>query len=201
MKHIECACCKYVRPDYNASGWNWTAYECGNSKSEYFRSLLNIYDDGIPLRQITWTGCNFGICLEGRIITAKEHLSQALKINRRIVKMSEEVHILRAQAENSRQAPTDTTRGSMPDIYHLEDLLIQIADIENAIAVCKDKQSLLSKEISDSISQVDNDTYRLLLELRYLDYFDWVEIAHILRYDLRYIYKLHNKALQEVDTQ
>ena len=192
---MECACCKYVRPDYNASERNWTAYECGNSKSEYFGCLLNISDGGVPQRQITWTGCDSGIRLEERqeSLTAKEYLSQAFKLNHRIVKMSEEVHILRARAENLRQALSSMSLSPRPD------LAIKIADMENAITVDKDKQTQLNKEISDSISRIGNDTYRLLLELRYLYYLDWVEISHILGYDLRYTYKLHNKALQKVD--
>ena len=193
---MECACCKYVRPDYKMSGRKWIAYECGNSKSEYFRCLLNVSVGGAKQRKITWTGCDKG---RGSAITAKEYLSQAFKINQRVVKMSEEIQILRARVGNPRQTLPDTPRGSKPDICRFEDLAVKIADMENAITVYKNKQTQLNKEISDIIGRVDNDTYRLLLQLRYLHYLDWMEIAHILGYDLRYTYKLHNKALQKVD--
>ena len=64
MEHVRCARCKYVRPDMNASGWNWTAFECGNSKSEYYKCLLNISVSGNKLQRIIWSGCKYGS--EGR---------------------------------------------------------------------------------------------------------------------------------------
>ena len=60
MGRVRCACCKYVRPDKKASERKWTAYECGNSRSEFFRCLLNIDVYGQQLRQIEWTGCESG---------------------------------------------------------------------------------------------------------------------------------------------
>jgi hypothetical protein len=38
----------------------WVPYECGNRKSEYFRSLLNVSEDGDKQDTITWTGCIHG---------------------------------------------------------------------------------------------------------------------------------------------
>jgi len=66
MNHVRCACCKYVRPDRKASERNWTAYECGNSMSEYFRALLNITLNGNKLQWIAWSGCEHGVSVERR---------------------------------------------------------------------------------------------------------------------------------------
>ena len=60
MEHIKCANCRYVRPDMNASEQYWTAFECGNGKSEYYRCLLNVGVKGTKLPRITWTGCKYG---------------------------------------------------------------------------------------------------------------------------------------------
>lgn len=38
----------------------WIAYECGNPKSEYYKSLLNIDPHGNKNSLITWSGCSFG---------------------------------------------------------------------------------------------------------------------------------------------
>ena len=64
-KHIRCARCRFVRPDHNASTRKWTAYECGNRDSEYYRALLNITLGGGMLPVITWTGCAWGEPLVG----------------------------------------------------------------------------------------------------------------------------------------
>ena len=42
------------------SDWDWTAYECGNPKSEYHKSLLNVEPQGNKLSNIMWSGCRFG---------------------------------------------------------------------------------------------------------------------------------------------
>jgi hypothetical protein len=59
---VACKCvqCVYVRPDINASDSDWTAYECGNIESPYYKSLLNVTLDGNKLDSVTWQGCEFG---------------------------------------------------------------------------------------------------------------------------------------------
>ena len=59
-KHIKCIDCKYVRPDKFASTRGWTAYECGNPDSDYYRCLLNITEKGDRLKKIVWGGCEIG---------------------------------------------------------------------------------------------------------------------------------------------
>ena len=62
--NAKCANCRFVRPDIKASERHWTAYECGNSKSEYYRCLLNISIEGEKLTWLAWPGCEYGS--EGR---------------------------------------------------------------------------------------------------------------------------------------
>ncbi len=57
---IKCANCIYARVDKQASERNWTAYECGNSKSEFYHALLNVTANGGKQGQITWRGCELG---------------------------------------------------------------------------------------------------------------------------------------------
>ena len=64
--HVRCTCCKYVRPDKKVSSRKWTAYECGNSRSEFFGYLLNINSEGEKLQWIAWSGCECGVFAERR---------------------------------------------------------------------------------------------------------------------------------------
>jgi hypothetical protein len=57
---IRCSQCRFVRVDGKASEKGWTAYECGNSKSEYHKSLLNVTPNGERQAHITWAGCVHG---------------------------------------------------------------------------------------------------------------------------------------------
>ena len=55
------------------------------------------------------------------------------------------------------------------------------------------------REVRDVIRTVRPDLYRELLEYRYLCYLPWPRVAERMGYEERYIYKLHNKALEEVN--
>ncbi len=55
------------------------------------------------------------------------------------------------------------------------------------------------REVRDVIRTVRPDLYRELLEYRYLCYLPWPRVAERMGYEERYIYKLHNKALGEVN--
>ncbi len=65
-KHIKCVDCKYVRADKSASSKNWTAFECGNADSEFYRCLLNVTKNGERQFQVTWCGCECGRKAEAR---------------------------------------------------------------------------------------------------------------------------------------
>jgi len=47
------------------------------------------------------------------------------------------------------------------------------------------------------IRAIDNLEYQTLLELRYLCFYSWEKIAVEMDYDLRYMHKLHRKALEQ----
>ena len=57
---IKCKYCSFVKEDKSVSDGFWTAYECGNSESPYYRLLLNVDPHGNRLCRVTWHGCPFG---------------------------------------------------------------------------------------------------------------------------------------------
>lgn len=56
----------------------------------------------------------------------------------------------------------------------------------------------IKKQIMAAIDAVADDRYRTLLEMRYRNYWGWNRIAQEMHYDLKWIWKLHGKALQQV---
>ncbi len=57
MKHIKCISCRFAQVDEKASDKNWTAYECSNPESDYYKALLNVSVDGNKHARISWSGC------------------------------------------------------------------------------------------------------------------------------------------------
>ena len=134
-------------------------------------------------------------------MTAKEYLSQAYVVDQHIKRMIRQARSLRDLTENTSQVLSDMPHSPSRSTTQLEDVIIRIADLDDKIIASENRLVLLKKELGNAISQVDNQTYELLLNLRYLCFMPWPEIAPILGYDLRYTYKLHIKALQKVDSQ
>ena len=57
----------------------------------------------------------------------------------------------------------------------------------------------LKIEIAETINQVRNENYRLILEMRYLGFHTWEQIADTLHYTVRWVRKMHARALDVVD--
>lgn len=55
------------------------------------------------------------------------------------------------------------------------------------------------REIVRFIKQIDNSSYRLLLELRYVNLCTWENIAEIMDLSLSTVYRMHGSALLEAD--
>lgn len=51
--------------------------------------------------------------------------------------------------------------------------------------------------ITRQINQIEDDRYQMVLRLRYLSSKTWEEIALLMNYNLRWIYRLHGEALEE----
>lgn len=128
----------------------------------------------------------------------KAYLNKAYKAELRINNKLEQVEMLRALAEK-----TTTTLSDMPKAPSSENtnesILVRIIDMENEIK--RDINHLLDiKEgVQGAIKTVEEPELRLLLELRYLCYRSWGDIAEEMNYDVRQIHRIHSKALFELN--
>jgi hypothetical protein len=57
---MKCISCRFALVDKKASDRDWTAYQCGNPKSEYYRALINTSPEGKKHQRISWSGCEHG---------------------------------------------------------------------------------------------------------------------------------------------
>jgi hypothetical protein len=131
--------------------------------------------------------------------SAKEYLSQSHKVEQRITIKLEHMQVLRELAEKASASLSDVPPSGTRNVHRLEDTICQIANLENEINA--DIQTLigLKHEIVKVIRRVESPDLQIILELRYLGFKTWKEIAVSLRRDLRWIYRLHDKALKVVD--
>ena len=80
----------------------------------------------------------------------------------------------------------------------VEETVVKIIDLESEIYRDIDALVDLKRDIQAVINNVEDEKYRILLELRYINQMSWEEIAVHLGYDLRYTHKIHGRALQKV---
>ena len=121
-------------------------------------------------------------------MTAKEYLGQAYRIDQRINSKMEQIASLNLLAQKATTVFNDMPGNSTRNIHRMEDVIIKIVDMESEI----------NAEIAGVIRGVSNLEYQTLLELRYLCFKTWEQIAVQMGYGIDNIYKMHHKAMREI---
>ena len=130
-------------------------------------------------------------------MTAKDFLKRARNADRRIDEAEERVERLRARLEAGRMSQiTGMPRGGSEDWTDTADRLIELEKRVNARVrdLVRLKQAAL-----DAIDRVDEAPLREVLELYYLDGYSWEQVAARVGKDIRWVFKLHGKALQRIE--
>lgn len=131
-------------------------------------------------------------------MTAKEYLSQAFRIDQRINSKLAQVASLNDLASRATSVFNDMPGSPNRNIHKMEDAIVKIIDLESEINAEIDQLVDLKVEIRDTIKKVGKIEYQTLLEKRYLCFQTWEQIAVDMGYELRWVYRLHNKALSAV---
>ena len=130
-------------------------------------------------------------------MTAREYLGQAYRIEQRINSKVEQVASLRELSLKVTTTLSDAPKGSR-NVHSKEKIVTKMIDLENEINADIDALVDLKKEILSVIKAVERVEYRTLLEMRYLCYNSWEQIAIGMGYSLQHVFRLHSKALKEI---
>lgn len=132
-------------------------------------------------------------------MTAKEYLQQALRLDERINSKISQVESLRELATKCTLTITGMPRNSSPSQSTMADAVCKIINLEDEINHDIDRLVDLKREMVEVIKKVDDVECSLLLELRYLCFKPWEDIAVEMGYTLRNIHYLHKQALRLVE--
>ena len=132
-------------------------------------------------------------------LSAKDYLSQAYRIDQRISSKLEQIRSLRALAEKASSTLSHAPPSGTRNVHRMEDIIAKMVDLEAAINADLNRLVDLKREIVTIVKCVELPELQTLLELRYLSYKTWEEIAVELHFDIRHIYRLHGRALTEVE--
>ena len=130
---------------------------------------------------------------------AKNYLMRAYRVDQRIENKLEQIASLNDLATKATVTYTDMPGSPNKNITKMEDVIVKIIDIKTEIYQDMLELVDLKKEIMDCIKRVGDPELQLVLELRYLNYKGWEQIAGELGYGMDNVFKLHRKALEFVD--
>ena len=129
-------------------------------------------------------------------MTAKEFLRRARDVDRHVDEAQERVDRVRARLEAGRMSHiTGMPRGGSGDWTQTADRLIELEQRVNA-----QTRELVRWKLAaiDAVAAVDDSRLREVLELYYIDGYTWERVAERIGKDLRWVYRLHGKALLQV---
>ena len=129
---------------------------------------------------------------------AKAYLSQAFLIDRRIHSKIEQVENLSSLATSVTAAWSDMPGSGTQSGDRMEKAVISIVDLEAEIS--EDICGLVDtkREIAHAIKAVDNPEYQTVLELRYLCFERWEQIAVEMGYSIDNAFHVHRRALNMI---
>ena len=129
----------------------------------------------------------------------KEYLSQAFRIDQRIQSKMEQVASLNDLATRATATYSDMPGSETRNLHRMEDAILSIIELEAEINgdICKLVQT--KKDIVHKIKAVQNTEYQTLLELRYLCFKTWEQIAVQMNYSTKYVFDLHRSALKMIE--
>lgn len=131
----------------------------------------------------------------------KEYLAQAYRIDQRINSKLEQIVSLRELAAKATSTLTDTPSSGTRNIHSMEGIIVKMMELENEINADIDVLVDLKKEIMSIIKKINNPEQQTLLELRYLCFKTWEQIAVDMGYSIQNAYKVHDRALENIVIQ
>ncbi len=131
-------------------------------------------------------------------MTAKDYLSQARYLDTRINSKIKQLEALNDLANSATATLTGMPHNPNKATSKLADTVVKIVDLQREINDDIDKLVDLKSGIRRTIETVQDNEQKALLEMRYLNFITWEEIAVKLGYSMQHTYRIHDNALKSV---
>ena len=128
-------------------------------------------------------------------MTVKEYLGQAYRLDQRINSKLEQLESLNGLATKCTSTLTGMPKNPSRSTSMMADAVAKIVDLQAEINHDIDLLVDLKCEMVRVIKNVDHAEYQTLLELRYLCFKTWEQIAVDMNYSIDNVYRIHRKAL------
>lgn len=126
----------------------------------------------------------------------KSYLRQAYKLDKRLQREHMKLEKLRSAIEY--RSPAFDGAGGHGSGDRLSDAVASIVERSQRVDELAALYTAKYEEIERSIRSVGDDTLEEVLELRYLQYMKWEDIANTMHYTERRVLQLHGTALHKI---
>lgn len=114
--------------------------------------------------------------------------------------LADEISALKAALDNTYVFYMDNTNNIGAENHMINgDAYINYVKLRAELVSSVSRLMEYKREILKTINEIKDPSYRLILENRYINKMTFEEIAEKTHYDQRHIYRLHKKALEEVE--
>lgn len=128
-------------------------------------------------------------------MTAKEYLNQAFHLDQRINSKLDMLATLKEMATRTTNIMQNDMVSHTRNVHSMEDAIAKIMDMQTEINADIGQLVEKKQEIIHTIYMVENPEYQTLLELRYICFLSWEEIADKMHCTVSNVFKVHSKAL------
>ena len=134
-------------------------------------------------------------------MTAKEYLSQARYLDARINTKIKQLEALNTLATSATSVLTGMPHSPNKATSKMADIVDKIVDLQAEINRDSDALVDLKGEMRSKLEMVPAEDYKAILEMRYLCFMSWEQIASNLGLSVPYTYKLHDRALKGFESR
>lgn len=134
-------------------------------------------------------------------MTAKEYLSQARYLDARINTKIKQLEALNTLATSATSVLTGMPHSPNKATSKMADIVDKIVDLQAEINRDIDALVDLNGEMRSKLEMVPAEDYKAILEMRYLCFMSWEQIASNLGLSVPYTYKLHDRALKGFESR
>lgn len=127
----------------------------------------------------------------------RNELFEISEITRRLDRMEEHLEELREVAQSANSVDTTKERTAGADVRAGMAIADRIIDMESDMRVFKKRRDSLRAEARKLFARLDGLEYDIMMR-RYVDALRWVDVSKVVGYDMRYIYRLHQRALDKL---
>lgn len=132
-------------------------------------------------------------------MTTKEYLNRAYMLNKKIKKDKEIIANLKDAAMNtSANVSDERVQTSAPTGSRMSTFVEMIVELKNSVNRQEQELMVVRDEITTEINKITDIKQRLVLQLRYLDYYSWSNIAGVLCCSESLVYKIHSDGLKNL---